>query len=474
MINVTNYSDSIPENSSDYHRDAKIQLTDPWRENHFFPSGDYLIDGTPSGHLLVTDKMISGVIDTTVTPLYFSHEFKFDVASKVPANAIKLRTFNADASVNILDPNTYAIEMAEGLLSPSGEVPRYDSSLQWLENFRGEGTVDLDRPLIQPSGEVYRARALFSSSIVEPGVSVEATYPAYVFDQVVDHIEFINPVPIYQEGYDWNRSHQFITTMPNKRLGTADEIFLTHRPDKRISVEAPIGDEASVWRPRIHIGSFQKVDSDLIPTGTYTYKVDPRTGGTRFDQSETLDFVDDRPPGGTKVPTLKVRQEVANVINSNTIQLAHTPLAIEVSGILLPETPDGIKNGGYPWYKPLELNDAGNSDRSFDNGTPSGITIYEGNRAINNDEIADWDSRNGYVRLRSTLNRHRGPVVASYRYIPSHIEINSLDLNPRINEEIWNSGTIRVVITPEDSVEKPIVHNTSHGRSQIAWHYVQD
>jgi hypothetical protein len=454
LVAVDN-SNNIPENTSAYHTDSRETLEDA-APDIFFPSG-ILVNGMPSGHIVVTDKAISGVLDTTTTPLYFSYELKYDVANRDPRRVINLKEFNGDT----VNPNSYTVETADFLLYPSGATGRYDPNLTWTDEEPDtdilDTSTDPDHITLLPSGIAQRARLLLPASVVEPGRSLEVSYQAYLFGNRQDQTEFVNPVPLYTEGYDWVNDHGYIKARGRLANKGNQDIFVKHRPDKRVRLAMPTGTKASVWRPTVTVGSFTKVDMPVDPTGAIVYEVANRTEGTLENRSRLLDYGDDAGVGAL-VNTLKIRQEPVELVDSRTIKVTHPHLMIDVSGMVLGEEPDGIRNDGYPWYIPLEMADRGESTIRSDQGTPSGVKIYNGTIPYPQHEIIDWDSRNGYIRLNQNVTIASDAIRASYMYHPTTVEVRSVDMNPRLEENAWASGSIRVVLTDQN----------------LAWHYVQD
>jgi hypothetical protein len=449
LINVRDGSLGIQGN--DPHSSFSVERVDDAAGDIVFHPSGISIDHVPSGHVVVTDQWLSGVVDTGFTPLTFTYELKFDVAGVNPKGLVRVTAANGEE----ISP-VYRIEVGDEPLTPSGFPPRYDSHIQWIG--------------VPPSGDVHRTRVLFPASIVEPGKSFSVEYPAYLFGKTHPNREFVNPRPLYIQGEDFEVGSQGdISIVSTGRLANVTKIALQHRPDKRVRLLPPVGDETDSWHPRVNIGSFVSATPSGIP-----YSV-PEYEPTNWDESNY---------DGKIVRSIKVTQEKAKVINPRLLRVSRTPILIDVSGVPSHDwrsaTAAGPReNSGYPWYVPHALSDVSSTIdftvqatpgepkvpytlsegvRHYLDGTPSGVTIYNGSNIVDNNEIADWDSRNGLIRFRKNVLNPNRDVFITYRYTPYSVEATELDINPKLQTNIWASGAIRVVLTPE----------------HLAWHYASD
>jgi hypothetical protein len=414
-IEIVDYGPTVVENAPAFHRIGKNSRFDNSDE---FVFNEVFASGVPDDFVILTDKAASGTIEAPETPLFYTYELKFDVYSSEPQGDIRLY----DGDEKIIPQSWYTLEYGVEPLYHDGLPKRYSEDITWRSN--------PDNTLLY-----NRVRILMPLSAATRG-SIRVFYTAYQLgDSIPNHWEYVNPRTLYTPTVDWEAGTSGIATTADGDLENSTLAWAAVSPDAIIRTTIS---EASAWEPwyiRVHQGAFHVSDGRSHGEGSARYSV-------IANERETEDDANDKS---------KSVREVATRIDSTTIRLSNTPLVIDASGI----TP-------YPWYRPHILRDSGDETVGRHSGSPSGIAIYFGDDPIEQQDIIDWDERNGLVRLRKKIPTSQ-PVRSTYLHERRWHIIRTADMNPSLshfhfnkeNDFIENDG-IRVVITPSGA---------------LGWHY---
>jgi len=423
LIQTRDAGVSIVENTSEYNKPRPEYPGDPGTPALFYPSGAY-VGNVPSGQLVVTDQWVSGIPGVEFTPLFYQYQLKYDVFAASPADNVVLTNDQGEA----IDRRRYRVQVGDMALAPSGTTGRYSPTVAWTN-------------AVSPSG-YHRTRLLLPDDVL--GTPHHVKYRKWVHSTDTWQEEWVNPKPLYLEGPDWQQNedtHSIVITGGN--LTGTTEIMVTRAVGRNVEVLPPIGDPEVAWRPRVSVGHFAKSDPGSITDATlYVVPIPANRYEENFTQNDTL-----RAPAR---PAEKIRQERVTFRERNVIQLQRTPVIIHASGVVTDRDAslEPLVNEGYPWYVPYPLRDIGQGERHRPGGTPSGVTIYEGNTPLPPEDVVDWNEEHGLIKLRQTFGE-QSQVYATYLHELRDVEIDSLDMNPRIDTNPFASGGIRVVLTPD-------------------------
>jgi len=394
MVTVENLADEIPENDPDNYKYEKV--VPAWPVRTYTPSL-IKIEHYPSGHILVSDKVIPQKNESEETPVFWSHELKYehyDVGGN-PSDGV--RVYRDDGI--LMNRNSYLVEYGSGSLKTQFDDPNHTIQQRYVDS-----TGTLWSTGVHPTeSNLFRMRLLFPDGYRFDDHWYKVSYNKYYDEAVANYDEFINPYRIYEQGKHYTSSANVITWTNPRASGN---MFLKKSADTNVKVLGPAEETVNQgWFVRVKAGSIVQYAEGVAHT--YTSDWDKKNLEPTW------------PSGIYARPVLK---EKMTRVSDREFQVKQPPIYMNPSGVT--KTHENSYYLEYPYYIPNALDDGYNPD-----GTGVvGLNVYVDDRPVSQNEIEDVQERHGVVRLKQDPGARA--VTASYIHENNDVTVRTVDLNP--------------------------------------------
>jgi len=408
-----------------------------------------------SYQLAVSDKVLFANDETRdIVLLPYQYQLKWDHYDKGgnPSGTISICYGDGTEVENYFYNIEYSAPMWEDYRDNATSMKyRYDRSITW-----NDGT---------PSNDVYRVRLVLPESLCFTNntyyVRYNKVHPTNFAkiqvesgDITENHMEIINPEPLYYYGLDYSTiGYAGVFTRSETGLLPPSGIYIKRSDLNNIRVMLPDANSNESWMLKVWGGSFM----GSVEEGLYYIP----------EIENYVAHAMDRTDGGKISPLCSnISYEEASHINNYFMRLKDYPLY--------------FKTTEYPEYTPYNIYDGFHyipAGWDTDPNYSHGINVYINDTLISNDNISDWDSWNSIIKLSSSVN-YTDKINISYLYRNMYYTMWSPDVNPQIGHYNAPLGTHDYGITmpKNDSIVISILPSgfSSMAGTSLVWYYKSD